>query len=179
MPQDTTKPYIRTRPEPDFDFLPEDRVRFFTDQTRWLRMTIGNDRTYLGVKVVRAFPYSDPDRYLGVLDARDNDKVIGLIAQPERLDPDSRRLADGALTEHYFIPVITRVNDMREEYGAFYFDVQTDRGRREFVAKGVRDATEELEDGSLLIPDVDGNRYRILDLERLDPKSRGLLEWLF
>jgi len=178
MLDEAAKAYIRRRPEPDYEFLAPEKVRLFTDGSGWLRLTIEQDRSYLGVKVVRAFPYSDPKRYFGLLDARDGDKVIGLIATPDQLDADSRQIAQQALSGHYFIPTITRVHSMTEEFGAFYFDVETDRGRRRFVAKGVRDSVEELGDGELLIPDVDGNRYRIPDWEGLDAKSRSLLEWI-
>ena len=44
------------------------------------------------------------------------------------------------------------------------------------MARGIRDGIEDLGDGSLLLPDVDGNRYRIADWRHLDPKSRRLLE---
>jgi len=42
--------------------------------------------------------------------------------------------------------------------------------------RGARDALEEQGDGELLMPDVDGNRYRVPNLETLDPRSRRLLE---
>jgi hypothetical protein len=54
--------------------------------------------------------------------------------------------------------------------------VETDRGRRQFIAKGMRDAIRDLGDGELFIPDVDDNRFRIADWRRLDARSRRLLE---
>ncbi len=176
MPDDEAKPFQRDRREPDFELLDPARLRLFVDGSGWLRLTLHGDRTYLGVKVVRAFPHSDPDRYLGFLDARDKDKVIGLVVDPGQLDDASRRIADAALAGHYLIPTITRIHSMKEEFGAFYFDVETDRGRRKFVAKGVRDGVEEVREDEVLIPDVDGNRYRIRDWDALDAKSRAFLE---
>ena len=176
MPDEIARTATAARREPDFEILDPRTLRLFRDGSGWLRMTIEGDRTYLGVNVVRAFPHSDPDHYIGILDARDADKVIGLVENPEDLNADSLRLARDALAGHYFIPTILRLESMKEEYGAVYFDVETDRGRRKFVAKGVRDAIEELPNGEMLVPDVDGNRYRIRDWESLDPKSRALLE---
>ena len=101
-------------------------------------------------------------------------KVFVLFVMQDR-HPESRRVAADALGRHYFLPVIRKVLGMREEFGAVYFDVQTDRGRRQFIAKGVRDATVELSEGELLICDVDGNRYRVADWRRLDLRSQRFL----
>ena len=65
---------------------------------------------------------------------------------------------------------------MREEFGAIYCEVETDRGRRQFIARGARDAIEELAGGEFLIPDVDGNRYRVPAPQHLDTRSKRLLE---
>jgi hypothetical protein len=119
---------------------------------------------------------SDPEAYFGFLDARCKDKVIGTVADPSGLDGESRAILGRLLHGHYFIPTIHSVAQLTEEFGAIYFDVETDRGPRHFVAKGLRDAIEELGDGEYLIPDVDGNRYRIADWAELDPRSRRLLE---
>ena len=166
---------VTARNEPDYDFLDPGRVRLLRDASGRVRLIIGGDRCYLDVKVVRVFPLSEPDRYIGLLDAKDKDRVIGLVVEPDQLEPDSRRVAADALGRHYFLPVIREVLSMREEFGAVYFDVQTDRGRRQFIAKGVRDATVELGEGELLISDVDGNRYRVADWRKLDPRSQHLL----
>jgi len=171
-PQSETKPVMDR--EPDFVFLDPKKLKLFKDNSGRLRLTLERDRSYPEVKVVRAFPLSDPDHYLGLLNAKD--RVIGLVADPGELDEDSRKAAADAVGGHYFVPVVRRIRSLREEFGAIYFDVDTDRGRREFVAKGIRDEMEDLGEGELLIPDVDGNRYRIADWRRLDGKSRRLLE---
>ena len=160
--------------EPDFELLEPKKVRVFKDDSGRMRLTIEGDRSYPEIKVVWAFPLSDPHHYMGFLNAKD--QVIGLIVNPKELDEGSRELATEAVERHYFVPIIERVRSLREEFGAIYFDVHTDRGRRQFVAKGIRDAMEELGEGELLIPDVDGNRYRIADWRWLDARSRRLLE---
>jgi hypothetical protein len=137
-------------------------------------MTVEDDRSYLDVKVVAAFPRSDRERFIGFLDGKD--KVIGLVADTREMDEESRTTALKALRRHYFMPTIARVHSMREEYGAVYFDVDTDCGRRQFVCKGLRDAIEDMGEGEIIVPDVDGNRYRVADWNALDPRSKRLLE---
>ena len=167
---------MRDRREPDFRDLDPAKVTLLPGHAGWLRVTVEGDRSYLEVKAVRAFPHSDPSNYISLLDRKERDMVIGTIVDPRGLDSASRALLDEAIERQYFIPTITRVVTLKEEYGAVYCDVETDRGPRHFVAKGLRDGIQEMPDGTLLIPDIDGSRYRVPDVTRLDPRSRGLLD---
>jgi hypothetical protein len=160
--------------EPHFENLDARRIRLFLDGSGRLRLEVRENRTYLDIKVVRAFPFSDPDHYIGFIDGRD--KLIGLIEDPGALDPESRQAAVDALKRQYFIPTIRDVTSLKEEFGAVYLDVETDYGPRHFVAKGLRDAIVNLGDGELVIADVDGNRYRIEDWRKLNLQSRRFLE---
>jgi len=163
-----------TEREPHFEFLDPATLRLFRDDSGRLRLTIRGDRSYLEVKVVRAFPLFDPDHCLGLLDG--NDRVIGIVLDPEKLDEGSKKLADDSLRRHYFTPIIHRIRRMKQEFGAVYCDVDTDHGKRHFVCKGLRDALEDLGDGELILSDVDGNRYRVVDWPALDARSRRFLE---
>jgi len=151
-------------------------LRLFHDGSGRLLLAI-DDRCYVDVKVARAFPMSDPDGYVAILDGARRDMVIGPLVRLAELDQESRQAALEALGRRYFMPLITRVVNLTEEFGAVYCNAETDRGRRQFVVRGARDAIEEQDDTTLLIPDVDGNRYRV-DLARLDARSRRLLERL-
>jgi hypothetical protein len=158
-----------------FEFLEPERVRLSADESGGVRLTLSADRSYVCVKAVSAFPLSRQDGYIALLDAAAGDKPIGLIVDPDRLDAHSRRVLADSLAGHYFLPVVQKIHAMKEEFGAVYCDVETDRGRRQFIVKGIRDTIQELGDGELIIPDVDGNRYRIPDWRRLDARSRRLL----
>ena len=157
------------------EFLEPSSVKLTTDGSGRMRLTLGSDLSYLEVTAVRAFPFSDHERYIGLLDTDAANKMIGVIDDPGDLDAASGQILADALSSHYFIPTIIRICTMKEQYGAAYFDVETDHGRRHFVSKGLRDGTRDLGNGELLIPDVDGNRYRIADWRLLDPQSRKYL----
>jgi len=160
--------------EPVYPSLDPARLRLFQDGSGRLRLTIEGDRTVLDAKVVRAFPLSDPDHYIAFLDGKD--RVIGTVADPAELDATSRQAADDDLARRYFTPVVRSIRSMKQEFGAVYCEVDTDHGTRQFVAKGFRDAVENLGGGQLLMADVDGNRYRVIDWRRLDARSRRFLE---
>lgn len=123
---------------------------------------------------MRAFPLSDPKHYFALL--MGNDKVIGIVADPTKLEPESRQLAYQEVRRRYFSPRIKRIYSFKEEYGAFYFTADSESGKREFVVKGIGDAVVDLGNGEVLIIDVDGNRYKISGWHDLDDRSRRLLE---
>jgi hypothetical protein len=164
-----------TRPEvcdPDAPPLDPKEVRLFYDPKGFLRATVGN-RTYLDVTIVRAFPLSSEDPYVGLLSGRLSE--IGIIADPTGLDGESQAVIKTELERRYFTVRMRRVNSISEEFGATYWGVETDRGQRSFVAKGLRDNVTYLSRSRILIHDVDGNRYEIPSLAELDPASRSMI----
>jgi hypothetical protein len=173
-----TKAEIGSFKEPYHEEWSAGALRLFHDDSGRLRLTVGDDRCYLDVKVARAFPMSDPDGYVALLDGVNRDMVIGPLVRLAELDDASRQAALESLGRRYCIPTIKRIVDLTEEFGAVYCDVLTDRGPRQFVVRGAHDAFEEEGESGLIIPDVDGNRYRVEDLDRLDARSRRLLEGL-
>ena len=80
------------------------------------------------------------------------------------------------LSLHYFVPRITRVRAVKEEFGFLRWTVETDKGPKEFVMRNsvVHYAREIAPDHWLLI-DVGQARYEIPDLERLDAASQRLV----
>ncbi len=161
---------IELPPEPDYELFDVDRIRLFVDESGKCRLTVEADRSYVDVIVSRCFPHSRPNQYWAITDRKN--RVVGIIADPSALDPTSFETAERMLSVQYFLPLITAVYSIQEEFGAFYFDVETNLGRRTFVAKGVRDSVDEHEDGEIIITDVDENRYVIRDWMNFDLKSR-------
>lgn len=167
MPQVIREPVYREKLDPA-------RLCVFRDEKGWLRLTIEGDRSFLDLRVTRAFPMTSPESHIGLLDGRDHS--IGMLKTLDGIDAESRKLLEEALEKRYFIPTITRIDRAKEEYGVVYFDVITDHGPRHFVAKGVRDGMDIRDEGQILIADTDGNRYRIPDLQALDVRSRRRIE---
>lgn len=167
MPQVIREPVYMEKLDPA-------KLRVFRDEKDRLRLTVDGDRSFLELRVTRAFPMTEPGRYVGLLDGRDHS--IGTLDSVDELDADSRALVEEALERRYFIPTITHIDRAKEEYGVVYFDVDTDHGPRHFVCKGVRDGMDIRDEGQILLADTDGNRYRIPDLLALDPRSRRMLE---
>ena len=161
--------------EPDYERLEPDCIRLFR-RAGHIRLTVAQDRSYLDVRIVRAFPLSDPDHFIGLLDGKEH--VIGVLDDLKAARVESRHIIDEELDRRYFTPTIRKIYSMKEEYGVYYCNVDTNNGKRRFVAKGIRDQLLDISDEAMMITDVDGNRYRIQDWTALDAKSRRYLEQL-
>ena len=128
------------------------------------------------VKLHRCFPLSEPARYIAVLD-RDG-KELAILDDLARMDSESRALAERDLDRRYFTPEIERIDFLKQEAGMWHFIVATGRGPSDFYVRNWRDSAFELSPGRWQITSVDGGRYEIPDVDRLDPESLRLIAQL-
>ncbi|MEW6753430.1 MAG: DUF1854 domain-containing protein [Candidatus Latescibacterota bacterium] len=166
----TVTPITVTHPEK----VDVKRLRLFREPPWILRLTIEEDRSYLKVKVVRAAPLSHPDKYISFLDAKDEE--VCMVDDLKDVDEATRQIVREELDRRYLTSIIDRVNSIRNEFGTSYWDVETNRGRREFVVQNVAENAQWLGDHRLLLVDVDGNRFEIPRLDRLSRRSLALVE---
>jgi len=152
---------------------PETLRLFYSPKDR-LRLTVGEERSYHTVKPVWAAPLSRPDTYLALLDGKGAEIVM--LPDPAQLPPDSLAAAREELRRRYLTATVTQVTHARQEFGATYWSVETDRGPRDFVTQNLQENAIWLSDVHLLLLDVDGNRFEITDVSRLDAPSRHYVE---
>lgn len=173
-----TKEEEKWKPTPIETVHPEHvdagKIRLFKDPDWILRMTIEGDRSYLLVKVVRAAPLTQPERYFCILDIKD--EAICMIENLDQLEKNSHPFVKEEMERRYLTAEIQRIESLQNEYGVSYWQVETDRGTREFVAKSVAEHAQWLGERRLMIFDVDGNRFEVTDMDKLDKRSQGLLE---
>jgi hypothetical protein len=150
------------------------KIRLFREPAWQLRLTIEGDRSYTRVKVVRAAPLTHPDTHISMLEAKDEE--VCLIVDPTVLDDGMRAIIKEELDRRYLTSLVQRVDSVRMEFGTSYWDVVTDRGPREFVIQNVTENLQWLGDFRLLLVDVDGNRFEIVNLTDLDKKSLSQIE---
>lgn len=159
----------------DVRFLDPKTLRLFrTDpQDTRVRLTLENDRSWREVRIARAFPFSDPDHYIGLRDG--DDKDIGLLIEPNEADAESRAIIAEELARRYFTPRVTRVVNVKEQFGVVTWDVETDRGPRHFIVRNLRDNSFSLGPNRLMMTDADGNRYEFPDVSAVGPKAYQVL----
>ncbi len=127
------------------------------------------------VRVRRAFPWSEPGRFLSLRDHEDAE--VALVTDPATLDSGSRRALEQALVQAGFVFDVTAVHVIDEEVEIRTWRVETRQGPRSFQTR-LDDWPRGLPEGGLLIRDVAGDLYRLRHLARLDRRSRELL-WAF
>ena len=153
-------------------FLDVKKLRFFKHGAT-LRLTVEADRSYLKVGIVRAFPLSEPNRFLSVRD--DANKEVGLIVDPAELGAENRKLVEEDLQRRYLVPAITRIVAATERFGTVDWVMETDRGVCRFTTRNLRENLQRPAPGRIILNDVDGNRYDIRNLDDLSPESQERL----
>lgn len=127
------------------------------------------------VSVRRCFPWSEPTRYVSLLD--DEKKEFALVPDVRTLEPESREAVEAALAEAGFVLEIERIESVEEEVEIRTWSVETRQGPRTFQTR-LDDWPREVPGGGFVIRDVAGDLYHVEDVARLDEKSRSLL-WAY
>ena len=122
-------------------------------------------------RVARAFPRSNPDRFVSLLDAVGHE--IGIIENPGELDDASREVLEAELKAIYFVPTIRAIRSVVSKGTGSEWTVDTDDGEYTFRILG-RDALKGDEPPTLEIVDEHGKRYKIDSYWELDAQSRDL-----
>ena len=147
-------------------------VTLRTDHKLKLHATI-NGQDFEDVGLARAFPLSDPNRYIAIMDT--DGAEVAMLKTTTALDPESREAFEWHMARLYFSPRIVRIEGINEKYGVFTWLVETDRGRREFHVRE-RENVRVLPPRRVVVEDVDQNTFQIPDYEELDRRSLDLLE---
>lgn len=139
-----------------------------------LRMTVRGDRSYVTVKPAWSAPLTRPGKYLALLNGKGEE--IGTIPDPESLNASSKVAVLEELHRRYLTATVHKITHAKSEFGAGYWHVITDRGERDFVTQSLQENAHWLSPTHLMLLDVDGNRFEILDTDGLDAKSRLFLD---
>lgn len=134
------------------------------------------DKVYDRVNFYRAFPFTDPDRYISVREATDKAREIGIIDDLSSFDEPTVAMIRRQLDLRYFTPIITRINDIKDRYGFSYFDVVTDKGACKFTIRNHGGSVVHLSETRLLISDLDGNRFEVPDTAKLTARELKKLD---
>ena len=128
------------------------------------------DRVFLH----RAFPFDHPEDYISVQDADKNE--IGMISSLSVFPEESCALLRAELARKYYAPQITAILSLRDRYGYAYLSASSDAGEITFTLRDAARSILKVDEKRVIITDIDGNRYEIPDIEKLDRKSFKKIE---
>ena len=80
------------------------------------------------------------------------------------------------LNLRYFTPVITKIINVKDEYGYAYFDVMTDRGECRFTIHMGGSDVVHLTETRIIISDLDEHRFEIPDVTKLSAAERKKID---
>ena len=158
-------------------FLTKDNATFARTEGGFLSLKLqANDKEYARVGVYLTFPLTNPEEFISIREADEKAKEIGLIQKLTDLPANQQEMIREQIRLRYFMPVITKVLDIKDEYGYAYWHVMTSFGACRFTTQMSGNAVISLSDSRLMVTDIDGNRYEIPDFYQLGIMERKKLD---
>lgn len=140
----------------------------------------GETEEFERVVIRRSFPVSAPDEFLSVREPDSRKKgrgsEIGMIRNINVFDKATVDLLNAELELRYFTPEIKKITAAKEKFGYCYWEADTSAGHVSFVLNNPFSNIRKLEDGRILIADMDGNCFLIPNPEALDRQSYKVIE---
>ena len=156
-------------------FLNAGNSRFHRTGGGFLALKVG-EKEYDRVGVYLTFPLTNPEEYISIREADEKAKEIGLIQNLKDLPKDQQEMIQEQIRLRYFMPVIRKVLDVKDEYGYAYWHVVTDFGSCRFTTHMGGDAVVNISGDRYQITDIDGNRYELPNLYALTVMERKKLD---
>ena len=138
---------------------------------------------YKHIVLRRIMPIDQPLHYISVAD-HDN-KEIGIIKSVAELETDQREIVERELDNRYYSPQVLEIASVKDKLGYVYMEMRlkNKQGKEYNKSCAVKDVSRNirmLSSSSVIIFDVDGNRYVVPDLSALNKQSlRKLDSYLF
>ena len=156
-------------------FLNSDNAVFARTEGGFLSLQTDGKKYERG-GVYLTFPLTDAEEFISIREADEKAKEIGLIRTLKDLKKEEQEMIREQIRLRYFLPVIRKVMDVKDEYGYAYWHVQTDFGVCRFTTHMGGDAVINLGGARYQITDIDGNRYELPDLYALTVMERKKLD---
>mgnify|MGYP005761183167 FL=1 len=149
---------------------PENAV--FSSRNGLLWLTLDGKETR--VILCREFPFDCLWEYISVLD--EEHRELGIIRSTGLFAGETRELLENELRRRYYAPEVLRILSVKERYGFSYWKVQTPEGEVRFTLHDTYRSIQRVDAGRIVFSDVNGNRFEIPDVGKLDAKSQRRLE---
>lgn len=157
----------------DIGILAPAEIEFYKNPQGFLAMKKGEE-DFKRVKLSRILPFAQPEKYITVSDM--DSKELGIIRDLAELAEGQRQLALEELSARYYCPKVTAIKSIKEKMGYFYFDVAFGDYKKIFAVKDISRSIKQIDEKCIVITDVDGSRYLIEDVWKIDSKSRRKIE---
>ena len=156
-------------------YLTKENAKFERTPGGFVKLTY-KDKTYDRVGVYRTFPVTQPEEFISIREADEKAREIGVVEKLSALDPEQAKMLKEQLDLRYFTPEITKIFDIKTEYGYGYFHVMTTYGECRFTIHNGGSSVVSLTDTRIVINDLEGNRFEVPDIMKLTVAERKKLD---
>jgi len=155
-----------------------EKAEFYVTEGGFLGLRY-NGADYPHTVLRRALPVKQPYDYISVADHEN--KEIGILRSLGALSEGQRALVENELDNRYYSPTVSEVLSVKDKLGYVYMEIKVrNKKGKEYVKNcAVKDVSRNirmLSETSLIIFDVDGNRYIVPALAELDKASLKRLD---
>ena len=157
---------MQTEQETDVKYIHKDNAVFTKTPGGFVALAFDGEE-YERVKLFRMFPFTEENKYISVRMHDEKAQEIGVIEDLACLTQEAQDMIREQLEIRYFVPIIQKINNIKNEYRFAYFDVDTDKGACKFAVAMSSSSVVRLSATRFLFLDIDGNRFEIPDLTKL------------
>jgi DNA-binding Lrp family transcriptional regulator len=115
------------------------------------------------------------EKIVNEIKTRSGIEEIGMIRELSEFDKETKGIIRTLLEQRYYVPKVLKIVGTKERYGGMSWAVETDRGVKTVITKGLNESLSENSAGRYFITDVEGNRYEI-DPAEISPESAAWIE---
>ena len=101
-------------------FITKDNATFARTEGGFVSLKFG-DKEYKRVGVYLTFPLTNPEEYISIREADEKAKEIGMVEDIKQLPKDQQEMLREQIRLRYFMPVIKKIMEIKEEYGYAYW----------------------------------------------------------
>jgi hypothetical protein len=138
-----------------------------------LELTLEDGQVFKQVKVIRAFPISNPENGFSIV-SQDSKELVW-FETIEELSSKDQEIVKYALKQVEFIPVISRITNLNTYALPSIWEIETDRGTTRLKLKNEQDI-RRVSNEALLITDANGIQYLIKNRKTIDKFSKKVLD---
>ena len=134
---------------------------------------------YKHIVLRRIMPIEHPNEYISIADHEN--KEIGILREVKTLPQEQRTIVETELENRYYSPQVIDVLSVKDKLGYVYMEMKLKnmQGRIYDKSCAIKDVSRNirtLPNNSVLIFDVDGNRYTIPQIKEMNKQSQKKLD---
>lgn len=126
--------------------------------------------TYSELVVYRAFPFVYTMEYISIRDTKGEE--LGIVRDIRDLDEESAKELERELRFRYFLPRVTRVDNVKQKSDLWIWELQTNLGQTRIAMRNLHEFMQFPGGNRIILTDINGKRCEIPDWQTLDNHSR-------